>query len=100
MAKAPPCRSCGHPHFSTQPHARIAVTPSVTHSPAVTREVTQAAQPVTPPVTRFEPTVTELVDAGATGEHECPVCGLVHRRVPATPAERQKAYRQRQALRQ
>lgn len=60
-----------------------AVTPAVT----VTASVTAVTLPVTP-------TEAQMIEAAVHPEHECPICGMMHRR-PLTNAQRQKAFRER-----
>jgi len=64
------------------------VTPQPPQPKTVTPNVTQPPQVVTPSVTVAHP-VTQMVTPG----YPCPTCG---QKVPLSPAEKQRRYRERQ----
>lgn len=81
--KAPRCRLCKTRHWSLV-DCPEPVTASVTIRPDVTSPVTLPA------------TMGTFVTGGVTPSHRCPVCGLMHQ-PGRSNAERQRAYRARQA---
>ena len=94
---APKCKLCGHRHWAREPHKNV--TKTVTDAQGVTAEVTLPPR-VTDKVTVVSPRVTipvteeAMIQAALSPEHECPLCGALHKR-PLTAAEKQKAYRER-----
>jgi hypothetical protein len=93
--EAPKCRVCGSRHWgvehvtskATKPVA--SVTNAVTTPPSVTKGVTSRS------VVTNAATEAAMIHAAMSPEHECPVCGRMHKAGPLTPAQKQAAYRQR-----
>ena len=84
----PMCKLCQHRHWGGGPHVPSPVTKAVTPSPLVTRKVTPVTETVTLPQVPAN-TVTVIVTPGGP----CPTCG---QKVPLTPAEKQRRYREGQ----
>ena len=95
---APICKLCGARHSFAEPHVypTSTVTTPVTRVTVDVTRVTKGVTPVTKPVTAYVPTEAEMIDAAVHDEHACPICGAIHHR-PLTPAEKQRAYRERHA---
>ena len=92
MAEAPKCKLCGHKHWFNQEHTYPDETPQRFTQEAETPQRFKAPR-VTPQ--RFIASEAEMIDAAVHEEHECPICGLTHKR-PQSSSERVAAYRQRQ----
>lgn len=87
---APKCRLCGHRHWKPEGHVYVTKTVTVMDvAPEVTKTVTVSSHPVTPFVTE-----ADMIAAAVSPEHECPICGLLHKK-PMSGAERTRAYRER-----
>ena len=104
MAKAPKCKLCGHEHWpSTQPHIwrDAPVTKGDAKvTPVVTTPSLRAARDAVVTVSRDAPVTyiaseQEMILAAVDPQHECPICGNLHRATPMTHAERQAEYRRR-----